>query len=154
MSVYKDPNAPRFFTWGTRVDKAAGTLPQTATATLFTVAGGRVLVTSIVGQVTVALGAVVTTVKLTSTPTTGTAVDLTTAVAVTSAEAGALLTLPATALGALNVAATNSGAIAAPLNYGLIIPPGVISWTTSANDTGQVKWSLTYIPFDDGAVVS
>lgn len=153
MSVYRDPNAPRFFTWGQRVDKAAGLLPQTTTATLFTVAGGRVLITSVVGNVTVATGATATNLKLTSTPTAGTAVDFATNVSVASKEAGSHLLANLVTIGALTV--VNAGAAVVPGgSSGLLVPPGVISWTTDANNTGQIKWSLTYIPFDDGSTVS
>ena len=93
---------------GVKVDKATAVLPATAYGALFTVAGGRVLVTGLIGEFTIAADATATTVKVTGTPTTGTAVDWTTAVAVTSKEIGSQMTLPAAAGGALVV--TNAGA--------------------------------------------
>ena len=38
--------------FGAKVDRAAASLPQTAQTAYFTVAGGRVLVTAIIGEVT------------------------------------------------------------------------------------------------------
>jgi hypothetical protein len=33
----------------------------------------------------------------------------------------------------------------------LIAPFAEITWTTTANDTGQIQWELYYIPVDSGA---
>jgi hypothetical protein len=137
---------------GTKVDKATTVLPATATGTLFTVSGGRVVVTSIVGEFTIAADATATTVKLVSTPTTGTAVDITSTTAVTSKEIGALITLPLTLGGALNVQNAGLGEIPGALRF--LVPIGTIQATTSATNVGSVKWSLTYFPFDDGASVA
>jgi hypothetical protein len=37
---------------------------------------------------------------------------------------------------------------------GYIVPAGAISITTSATNTGAFKWTLTYVPLDDGASVA
>lgn len=150
MSVLTDPVAYRKLLFGIRVDRAAATLPQTTTGTLFTVAGGRVCVTGIVGEVTVALGATVTSAKLLLTPTTGTAVDLCAALAVTSKEAGTLLGI--TGLFSDALVAANAGATVMPRNP-VVLPIGNLGLNTTANDTGQVKWTLFYVPVEDGATV-
>lgn len=125
-----------------------------ATATLFTVTGGRVIVTSLVGELTVATGATASVAKLLSTPTTGSAVDLTSTTSVASKEIGAKITPAATLGGALSV--TNAGAGFVALGTGFIIPIGSIQLNTSADPTGggSAKWSLTYFPLDDGAAVA
>lgn len=140
---------------GLLVAKAAQNLPQTATATLFTVAGGLVLVTGILGVVTTALGATVTTLSL---GVTGSNAALATATAVTSATAGTVYAPTTGAAGAAGtpiVSATPFVSVAEP-NF--LAPVYVfttnITWTTSANDTGQMKWYLWYIPIDTSASVS
>lgn len=133
---------------GIKVDRATATLPQTATGNLFSIAGGRVLLTSIVGEVTTVLGATATNAKLVSTPTTGTAVDLCAVLAIASKEVGTLFGI--TGLFSDAMVGANAGASVAPRN-GVILPIGNLGLNTSANDTGSVKWSVTYIPIDDGA---
>jgi hypothetical protein len=142
--------------YGNLVTKAAQNLPQTATANLFTVAGGNVLVTGLIGEVTTVIGATATSLSLGVTPTTGTAnsTGLATATAITSKEAG-------TFVGLLNSSGVGGGlVVGANAGQGLFVPlpiivaPGTITWTTSASTTGQMKWYLTYIPLDSGASVS
>lgn len=137
---------------GPRVNRAAAALPQTATGTIFTITGGQVLVTSLIGTVTVATGATATTLKIVSTPTVGTAADLTTAVSVASKEVGTIIALNVAVGGALTVATAGGAAIPAPGQ--LVLNAGTIQLTTSASNTGSVKWSITYVPLDDGASIS
>lgn len=138
---------------GTKVDKATAIVPASGNQTIFTVATGRVVVTSLVGEFTVAGDGTVTTLKVTSAPTTGSAVDLASATAITSKEIGALVTLPLTLGGALNVQNAGAGEIPGALRF--LVPIGVIRITTSATDaTASVKWSVTYFPYDDGATVA
>ncbi len=140
----------RLLQFGQQIRRNAAVLPASGTGHIFTVSGGLVVVTALVGQVTTACSATATTLKITATPSTGTAVDLTSAVAVTSAEAGSLITLPTTLGGALSV--TTSGAGQIP-GLQFLVAPGTIDITTSATNTGQVAWSLTYAPWDNGGQV-
>lgn len=151
MSVIIQSDQLRTMTLGAKVDRPAAALPQTATGALFNVTGGRVLVTSIVGEVTTVLGATATNAKLVSTPTTGTAVDLTAVLAVANKEVGTLFGM--TGLFSDALVGANAGAGVAPRN-GVVIPVGSIGLNTTANNTGQVKWSITYIPLDNGAAVA
>lgn len=140
---------------GTKIEEPAGVLPATGTAHLFTVAGGRVIVTGLVGQCTTVCSATATTVSVGHTPPTGTAstTALATATAVTSAEVGSQVSLPITK-GALLVNVLAGGAAQVPGSGGYVVPPGQIDITTSATNTGAFKWTLTYIPLDDGATVA
>jgi hypothetical protein len=142
----------RLIRYGTKVDKTAAVLPAGAAGTIFTVSGGRVIVTGIVGECTTVCDGTATTLKITSTPTTGTAVDLTSTTAITSKEVGALVSLPLTLGGALVV--NNAGAAEVPGALQFVVPIGTIQITTSATNTGAFKWSLTYVPLDDGASVA
>jgi hypothetical protein len=49
--------------------------------------------------------------------------------------------------------ATTSGAVAAQV-LPILVTAGTIDLKASANDTGQTKWVLHYIPIDPGATVS
>src|SRR4051812_30789230 len=142
----------RDLTFGVRVERATAVLPATAYGALFTVAGGRVLITALVGELTVVASGTATTVKVTGTPTTGTAVDWTTATAVTSKEVGSQMTLPAASGGALVVQNAGAGGQVQPAApyIGAI---GTIGITTSATNTGSAKWTVIYQPLDDGATV-
>jgi hypothetical protein len=153
MSNSIKATAFRDLVFGLNVSKATAVLPATAYGALFTVTAGRVLVTGLIGEFTIAADATATTVKVTGTPTTGTAVDWTTATAVTSKEIGAQMTLPAAAGSALVV--TNGGAGGQmQLKSPYIAAIGTIGITTSATNAGSAKWTIFYVPLDTGATVA
>jgi hypothetical protein len=136
---------------GIPVIKAAQNLPQTATATLFTQSGGAVLVTGLLGVVTTALGATTTSLSV------GTGISNTaimTASAVAGKAAGTWIIPTASAgVGGAPVMVPGGAAFLTPSGDRLFTPfvlaPGSgITWTTNANDTGQIAWYLWYIPMD------
>lgn len=142
------------FVLGKEVAKATTTLPQGVAVAQFTVAGGRVLVTSIVGEVTVQLGAVANNMKLISNPTVGSDVDLCAVLEVNGDVVGSMYTITgvlATAL-KVNTEAVVPAADTLP-NPGLIIPAGTIDLSCSASTTGETKWTIHYIPLDAGATI-
>lgn len=153
MSTIIQGSQIRAILLGTKVDRADATIPQTAAQNIYTITGGRILVTALVGQVGTAIGSTATTLKVTSTPTSGTAVDIATATAITSQEAGSILTLPLTAKSGLVVNNAGGGG-QLPGHAPYVIPAGTLSVTTSASTTGSLKWSLVYIALDDGASVA
>jgi hypothetical protein len=155
MSVLIQGDQIRSILLGVRVSKATGTVANGAT-TLFTIAGGRVVVTSLVGRVTTAIGATTSNAKLVYNPTAaGTSFDLCTAVDIASdaveqtyyiagsvASGGALLV--GGAVGQAN------GVFASPY----ILQAGTLEQNLSADPVGgAITWTLTYYPFDDGASV-
>lgn len=146
-----DPDAFNAVQRGFRADKASAALPQTATGTLFTVAGGRVALLGLLGEVTVVLGATATNAKIISTPTTGTAVDLCAVLAIASKEAGTLFGITGIFTDAL--VGANAGA-AVLQQRPIVIPIGVIGLNTSANDTGSTKWTAWWVPLDSGATLA
>lgn len=154
MSNSMDGAGFRAGTLGVRVQRNAALQPQTTQGAIFTVAGGKVLVTGLIGQVVVATPATTNTLKVTGNPTAGTDVDWTTAVSTASLEVGAIITLGVTAGGALVV--KNAGGGNAIGGYpGYVAQVGTIDLVTSGSAaTGTIKWTLTYIPIDDGASVS
>lgn len=146
-----DPQSFGAVLLGFRADKAAATLPATATQTLFTVAGGRIAVLGLLGEVTTILGAVATNAKIISTPTVGTAVDLCAVLAIASKELGTLFGITGIFSDALVGANAGSTVLC---QRPVVVPIGVIGLNTSATDTGATKWTMWYVPLDDGATVS
>lgn len=146
----QDQDAYTALMYGFAAEKAAGALPQTGTASLFTVAGGRVLLMAIIGEVVTVLGATATNLKLLHTPTVGTAVDLCAVLAVANKEAGTLFGITGTFGDAL--VGANAGAGVCPKN-GIVLPVGNLGWNTNANDTGTVKWTAWWVPLDSGATL-
>jgi hypothetical protein len=141
------------FVLGQQVSKSAATLPATTTQNLFTIAGGRVLVTALVGEVTTIVQAQACNLKVTSVPTTGSAVDVASNLDINGFEAGAILVAEGDGTALIGAAA---GAGHAPALNALpfILPIGTVRIATSATNTGATKWDMWYVPMDDGAVVA
>ena len=141
----------KFFSLGIQVAKAAAVLPATTTQNIFTIAGGRVWVTALVGEVTTICSATATNLKATSVPTTGTAADIAANLAVANLEAGTILVVEGDATAMIGVSAGFAPALNA---LPFIVPIGTIRIETSATNTGATKWDLWYVPMDDGAIVT
>ena len=137
---------------GYHVAKATATLPATTTQNIFTVTGGRCLVLLLLGEVTTIIQAQANNLKVTSAPTTGTAVDLASNLDVNAKEAGTLLLaeLDGTALVGANAGAALSGVG----QSACVVPIGSIRIETSATNTGATKWDIWYIPLDVGALIA
>jgi hypothetical protein len=153
--MYPDPSAvdPQAFAaviMGFRVNRPTAVLPQTAHAPLFTVAGGRILLLSLIGEVTTIIQNQANNTKITAYPAAGTAVDLCAVVSTANLEVGGKLVLPAAFATAL--AKTLAGAAILQPNL-IVVAPGTIDLDCAASNTGAVKWSAFYVPFDDGATL-
>jgi hypothetical protein len=153
MSNLLGGSASRQTVLGTRVANAAAgkTLAATGTGTIFTVAGGKVAVTSIVGEVTTVIQTQANNIKLVATPTTGSVNDLTGVVESSAAAVGSLFSAQGLAADAL-VKSTGGGV--STLRQPIIVAIGTIGLNTAATNTGAIKWTLTYVPIDDGATVT
>lgn len=208
---------------GINVSRLTSNLPATGALNIFTITGGRLLIASLVGEVTTIIQNQACTVKVTSTPLAGTAVDLAApSASIANLEVGGRLTLPAVvgssavatpAVPASTVAVQNTnpnpvtvvitgGTMTAVVVNGVtvgtgagtyvvpaggaismtytVVPtwawtgpalvtgnaggvvgkqaawaigPGSLSYTTSATNTGQIKWDLAYVPLDAGTQV-
>lgn len=157
MSVIIQGYQLREIAFGVQVTKAAANLPQTATATLYTVATGNVLVTSLLGVVSgTAIQNQACTLALGTAPTTGTAetAGIASATSIINMEIGTWMTPQASSGvdGALVVGGHAGNAVYLPTPF--VVAPGTITWTTSASNTGKIAWYLTYVPLDNGATVS
>ena len=145
-----DLDAIRAINLGVRVDRATAALPQTTSASIFNVKGGRVLIRLLLGQVTTIIQNQACNTKITFTPTTGSAVDQCANADVANLEVGGKLSLPA-AVGTAMVK-VNAGGFPLP-HGGNVADIGAITLTTGASNTGSVKWSVFYVPLDAGAYV-
>lgn len=138
---------------GFRAQKAAATLPATGNQTIFTIAGGRCMVSLLLGQVTTVCDATATNLKVTSVPTVGSAVDVAANLAIASFEAGAILVVEGDGTAIVGTSA-GAGFAAATSQIAWVVPAGVLRITTSATNAGATKWDIWYHPLDDGASIS
>lgn len=136
---------------GIKVSRATGTLPASTTEALFTIAGGRVLLLGIVGEVTTAIQNQACNTKLTANPTTGTDVDICAVLSIANDEIGCLYGI--TGLFSDAMVGSNAGAGVWPRNP-VVLPAGTLDLSTAATNTGSVKWDLWYVPLDTSATVT
>lgn len=145
--------------YGYQVLKPGQTPPNSgSSATLFTIAGGSVIVTSLVGRVSTVLSGTTGAIALGTKPTVGTeeTSGIATASVVGGSEVGTKFVPIASSglAGALVVSGKFAGNVPF-LSYPFIADAGIIEITTSvATMTGKIDWYLTYIPLDTGASVS
>lgn len=146
MTTMSSGNDLRTILFGTRVQKSTGTLAAT-TIPLFTIAGGLVAITSLVGRVTTAV-TVANSYKLQHNPTAGTTVDLCAAtdIGTTDTALGEILVVIGAKATGLAVGALGIN------NYPLIMDTGQIE-SVSAGTDGVILWALTYVPLDTNASV-
>jgi hypothetical protein len=159
MSTQYKNVAIRSTVLGAFVQGAAKTVPQNATQTVFTVTGGRILITAMYGLVSTVIAGTTPAAKYIATPTTGTLNDMCTTLAITSDEVGMMWQLPSAVGSALIGAASTgkSGSVSGNTGglCGQIVAPGTIGFNVSAADaTGAVIHTLLYVPLDVGASVA
>jgi hypothetical protein len=160
--------AAQLFTsaYGAVVTGAAKTLPASTSGDIFLVTGGRVVVTSLTGVVSTVIQAQATTLSVGNKPTGGSSATATlcatadvnakpvgTSLAVPQAKASALMVSGADGTLLWN---TTAGAQGVPFVSGgiALVPAGSIQVTTVATSTGAIVWTVTYVPYDVGAVVT
>lgn len=153
MAVYTAParEALAQVIYGLRVDRAAANLPQTTQTEYFHVYNGRCLVTMLLGEVTTVIQAQACNLSWESNPTTGTTNAMCAVLDIQSKEQGTLLSITGTVGDAM--IAGSSGAVKGQLAP-VVVAVGGLELKTSASDTGATKWSLWYIPLDDGAYIA
>lgn len=146
MSTLVPGSDVRQMNLGYRAAKSTGTLAAT-TISLFTVAGGRVALTSIYGIVTTAV-TVANSYKLQFNPTTGTTGDLFAAfdIGTTDTPVGDILTFTGDVGGAVLTRGGSGELLRAPIALTI----GDIE-SVSAGTDGVINWVVTWIPLDDGA---
>lgn len=149
MSTLIQADQLRLINLGQRVTKATGTL-TVATLPLFTIAGGLVAITAMVGRVTTAITAAGTTVALQHNPTLGTTATL----AATSGDLGTTDTVA----GEILVMEGDGTALAigarAVINTLIPMDTGQIEQVTATAADGAITWSVFWVPLDNGATVA
>lgn len=135
---------------GQTTERAAA-LP--VTGSLFTVSGGRVLVTSILGEITAALDGNATSSKLVATPTVGTPRDMCAATDIASYALGDELGISGLNTDDLAPPATSSSIEGQTVP--VLVKAGTIGLNVAAGGqvTGRVRWTIKWIPYDPGASV-
>lgn len=151
MADFIEGKALRKLLYGDKVDRATAALPQAAAAAIFNVVGGRVAITQIVGEVTTIIQNQANNTKLTANPTTGTSVDICAVLSIANDEVGTLYGI--TGLNSDAMLGINAGALPAQTRD-VIVNVGTIDLDCAAANTGSVKWSILYVPIDDGAYIT
>lgn len=141
----------------TQVSCPSRTIPATTTDQIFRVKGGRVLVKRLVGEVTTLIQTQADNMKVSSKALSaagvaiGTAVDVAANVDITAREVGGMYFVEGD--GTAGVLSNAGAAFVGPNSGAWIAPQGEIYLTTSATNTGAMKWDLWYQPIDPGAYV-
>jgi len=132
---------------GLRIDRAVAT-HDNATTPYFTVSGGPVLLTGLVGTVVVASGA--NLCSWAATPTTGAATSVSGDLDINGLVTGTHLTITGVGNAAMrsNATATSLGMLATKV----VIPIGTFDFIAAAAD-GSTIWSMWYVPLTEAAYV-
>lgn len=151
MTVFISPDALRLSILGNVVSKATGVI-TVATLPLFTVAGGRIALTSLFGLVTTDI-TVAGTTKLQANPTTGTTGDMVAAtdLGTTDTLAGAILSISGVVADSV-VRSVGWGVAGFKQPY-LVVATGAIEMVTATGADGAITWYATWVPIDDGATL-
>jgi hypothetical protein len=159
MSVFPKPAELFGVYYGFLVTGGAKTLPASGTGHIFTVTGGRVIVTSLTGIVTIATGAIAVSLSIGNTPTGGSAgaTTLATATSIVNLAVGNNVSMPPlSSAGAAQALIVGAVGVATPINAaGLaVVPAGTIDVVTATTDTGAITYSITYVAYDAGASIT
>lgn len=133
---------------GIQVERATATLPQTTQSPLFTITGGYVLVTQIVGEVTIVIQTQVNGTQLVGNPTVGVDTDLCADLDITADAVGTLYGI--TGILADAMLGVGPGALQGQ-TVGVVLNVGSLDLDCAASNTGAVKWRLWYIPLSADA---
>ena len=134
------------------VERAVANLPQATQAALFTIAGGKVLITAIYGEVnTTAIEAQETVIKLVLNPTVGADVDFGESLDINADTVGTIYNITGTLSDA--IVATTSGGMIAQASP-IVAAAGTIDLDTDDDSsTGKIMWVIHYSPLDLGATI-
>jgi len=123
---------------------------------IFTVTGGRILVTQILGQFTIAC-ATASSIQLIGTPLVGTfplasARDICALLLVNGYQAGDVLGI--TGINTDPMLPPAASSIVEAQTMGVIVQIGAIRLLCNLVGAGSIRWTLKWIPFDTGAAVA
>lgn len=131
-------------------ERAAAALPQTAAVSIFRIAGGKVRIKSIVGEVTTVIQTQGNNTKLKFTSTSpGSTTDLCAVLDITAKAVGSLFSITGTLATAMKATTNNMVVPADDIPaQGLVLGPGDIKLDCAASNTGAVKWTVEWEPVD------
>jgi hypothetical protein len=153
MSVYIDPAGIRQIHLGSYATKAGVTITNSSQS-IFTVSGGLVLVTSLVGIVTTVIGGAAN-LNLTHTPTGGAAGDVAQATAIDADAVGTIYTVSGVAADLVSAVSAATPSVTYGFASGkFVLPAGSLKQKTSAVQTGAIAWHITYVPIESGAALT
>ena len=143
------------------LEKSDGAVLNNTSDDLFTIAGGPIYA-RIFGIVTTVIGANAANGTLQMTTTTPSAtVAISTAVSIASAAAGSVIHFATVAAGTVPVLTITANGInwydpatATKLPAEFFLPPGTLKFLSSAANTGNIKWYLSYLPLSTNTVVT
>jgi hypothetical protein len=131
------------------VERTTSALPQTSTQNIFTVSGGQVLLRSLIGIVTVQVGAVANAIDLLHGTTTisGNVTD------VNGDAVGTRYSITGTL--ADDVVKTAVTVPVATQATELVLPAGNVVFRCAGSDGGggRIQWTAVYVPLNDGATL-
>lgn len=137
------------FGLGTQVDRAT---EHMADKDIFSVNGGRVLITGLVGTVTTAIGGGSEDIELDFDPDNAEAtIALCTATLIDADPIGTMYTLAAAVGSALTIG-TQTVAIGPSSPW--VLEEGDIVLDETGTEVGSIQWTLWYLPVDEGATVT
>ena len=135
---------------GRKVEKASAAITGISTKTIFTIVGGRVNITALVGEVaTTNLQGQANAMTIDVDPTVGAAGALGTSIETNGAVIGTTFSITGNPADAI---IKNTG-VATGCKQPCILPAGIITYATAASSTGEMKWTIWYKPVDVGAYI-
>jgi len=155
MTTLVDARSFRELLLGKQVKKSI--TAANGTVTLFNIAGGRILITSLVGRVTTLIGSTTSNLKLVYNPTAaGTSFDMCAAIDVATDAVEQTYYIAGNVGTPGNLLVGGAVGQANPVfEDGYLIQAGAIEANFSADPVGGViEWTMTYVPYDDAATVA
>jgi hypothetical protein len=139
---------------GQKVERATAALPQTAALAIFTITGGRIMLASLIGEVTTLVGAVANVTRFTHIAT-GPLAEQNLCAALTDINALALGSFMGMTGVPTDGMLTGLGTIPGQ-TMPIFLATGTIYIRCAGSDgaVGRVKYSIRYIPYDDAASVA
>ncbi len=150
MSDYLQLTSLRKLLKGEKVERDAATLPQSTTGDLFNVVGGRVAITQIIGEVTDDIQDQANATKLVATPTGGSASDICDVLDIDDDDEGTMYGITGDPTDNM----VDDEGVMPGQEVPVIVKAGAVQLECAASNTGEVKWTVFYVPIDDGAYIA
>jgi DNA-binding transcriptional regulator YdaS (Cro superfamily) len=134
-----------------RVSRATDTLPATTTEAIFNVLGGRILLKALIGEVTTVIQTQACNLSVNVDSDAGASDVLASTLDISAGAVGTYYGIEGDGTAVEN---TGIGWGRICTSGGTVIGTGTITLTTSATNTGSVKWDLYYLPLEENSYVT